>query len=44
MPEGFEESLDKLVSEHLKGGCDIGSIISALELKLMALREEEIEE
>lgn len=36
----FEEELDDLVTKGFDGGLDFDAIISAFEIKLMALREE----
>lgn len=38
--ENFEERLDDLINEALEAGSSIDDIISAFELKLMALKEE----
>lgn len=40
----FEEKLDTLITEALEEGDTSDSIISALELKLMAMKEEEYDQ
>lgn len=40
MEKSFEEALDDLINSWLKAGGKIDAVLSALELKVMALKEE----
>ena len=41
MDKDFETALEELVDEHMEGGASRADIISALEERLAALKEEE---